>query len=103
LAAQPAMAAFCEAGTKMDKPIGEWNEIELITYGDKSLHIVNGKVVMALKNSRYKDGDTIKPLTHGKLQLQSEAAEVYYKDIMIKPITEIPAEYAKYFRVVAWR
>ncbi|TFF40088.1 3-keto-disaccharide hydrolase [Mucilaginibacter psychrotolerans] len=88
---------FCEAGAKMDKPIGQWNEIELITYGDKSLHIVNGKVVMALKNSRFKDGDVIKPLTHGKLQLQSEAAEVYYKDIMIKPIKEIPAGYAGYF------
>jgi hypothetical protein len=88
---------FCEAGKKMDKAIGEWNEIELVTYGDKSLHIVNGQVVMALKNSRYKDGDVIKPLTHGKLQLQSEAAEVYYKDIMIKPIKGIPTEYAKYF------
>ncbi|RWY52550.1 3-keto-disaccharide hydrolase [Mucilaginibacter gilvus] len=88
---------FCGAGKKMDKPIGQWNEMELITYGDKSLHIVNGQVVMALKNSRYKDGDTMKPLTHGKLQLQSEAAEVYYKDIMIKPIKSIPAEYAKYF------
>lgn len=88
---------FCEAGTKMDKRIGEWNEIELITYGDKSLHIVNGKVVMALKNSRYKDGEVIKPLTQGKLQLQSEAAEVYYKDIKIKPISGIPAKYAAYF------
>ncbi|TSD64621.1 DUF1080 domain-containing protein [Inquilinus sp. KBS0705] len=88
---------FCEAGAKMDKPLGEWNEIELITYGDKSLHIVNGKVVMALQNSRFKDGDVIKPLTHGKLQLQSEAAEVYYKDIMIKPISGIPAEYKQYF------
>jgi hypothetical protein len=90
--------SFCEAGTKMDKRMGEWNEIELITYGDKSLHIVNGKVVMALKNSRFKDGDVMKPLTHGKLQLQSEAAEVYYKDIMIKPITGIPAKYAAYFK-----
>jgi hypothetical protein len=90
LAAQLATAAFCEAGKKMDKPIGEWNEIELITYGDKSLHIVNGQVVMALKNSRYKDGDVIKPLTHGKLQLQSEAAEVYYKDIMIKTNKRYP-------------
>ena len=88
---------FCEAGTKMDKPIGDWNEIELITYGDKSLHIVNGKVVMALQNSRYVDAGVTKPLTHGKLQLQSEAAEVFYKDIMIKPISSIPAEYKKYF------
>lgn len=89
---------FCEAGAKMDKPMGEWNEIELITYGDKSLHIVNGKVVMALKNSRYKDGDALKPLTHGKLQLQSEAAEVFYKDIFIKPINSIPAKYLEYFK-----
>lgn len=78
--------------------MGEWNEMELITYGDKSLHIVNGKVVMVLKNSRFKDGDVMKPLTHGKLQLQSEAAEVYYKNIMIKPITGIPAKYAAYFK-----
>jgi hypothetical protein len=88
---------FCEAGTKMDKPIGEWNEIELITYGDKSLHIVNGKVVMALQNSRYIDAGVTKPLTHGKLQLQSEAAEVFYKDIVIKPISSIPAGYEQYF------
>ena len=88
---------FCQAGTNMDKP-GEWNEIELITYGDKSLHIVNGKVVMALSGSRYKDGDTIKPLVKGKLQLQSEAAEIYYKDIMIKPVKGIPEAYGNYFK-----
>jgi hypothetical protein len=38
-----------------------------------------------------------KPLTHGKLQLQSEAAEVFYKDIVIKPISSIPAGYEQYF------
>jgi hypothetical protein len=56
-AALPATAAFARRAPKWINPIGQWNEIELITYGDKSLHIVNGKVVMALKNSRYKDGD----------------------------------------------
>jgi hypothetical protein len=88
---------FCQAGTDIDKP-GQWNEIELITYGDKSIHIVNGKVVMAIANSRYKDGNVLKPLTHGKLQLQSEAAEIYYKDVLIKPIKGIPAAYAGYFK-----
>ncbi|MDB4902089.1 MAG: hypothetical protein JWQ63_1370 [Mucilaginibacter sp.] len=87
---------FCHAG--MDAEIkGGWNDIELITYGDKSIRIVNGKVVMALSNSRYMVGTEEKPLVKGKLQLQCEAAEVYYKDIMIKPIDGIPAEYAPYF------
>lgn len=52
---------------------------------------------MALTNSSYKDGSGRKPLTHGKIQLQSEAAEVFYKDIQIQNITAIPAKYASYF------
>ncbi|WP_211236749.1 family 16 glycoside hydrolase [Sporocytophaga myxococcoides] len=70
--------------------------MELITFGDKSLQIVNGKVVMALSNSSYMDG-ILKPLTKGRIQLQSEAAEVFFKDIKIKPITKLPSEYADYF------
>ena len=53
---------------------------------------------MALSGSRYKEGDVFKPLTHGRIQLQSESAEVYYKDIEIQQIADIPAEYAKYFK-----
>ena len=42
---------------------------------------------MILKNSRYldKDGKFV-PLTKGKIQLQSEAAELYYTDIKIRSI-----------------
>lgn len=90
---------YCMAGGYYEsKGDGAWTELELISFGDKSLHIVNGKVAMALANSRYKDGDVIKPLTHGHIQLQSESAEVYYKDIRIQQITEIPKEYAAYFK-----
>jgi hypothetical protein len=39
-----------------------------------------------------------KPLVHGKIQIQSEAAEVFYKDIKIKQIEGIPAKYAAYFK-----
>ena len=70
---------------------GEWNDVELITLGDSSIHIVNGKVVMRLFNSRNMIDKT--PLTSGKIILQSEGAEVFYKDLYIKPITEIPAAY----------
>ncbi len=88
---------FCHAGVDAEKK-GDWNDLELITYGDKAIRIVNGQVVMALSNSRYMVGNEAKPLVHGKIQLQCEAAEVFYKDIMIKPIGGIPAEYAGYFK-----
>jgi thiol-disulfide isomerase/thioredoxin len=85
------------AGSDEDRP-GEWNSIELVCYGANCVHIANGKVVMALANSRYRDGDSFKPLDRGKLQIQSEAAEVFYRDLEIRPITAMPAEYAGYFK-----
>jgi hypothetical protein len=87
----------CLRGKDAEKPKGEWNTLELITFGDKSLHIVNGQVVMALSNSRYtKDGKEI-PLTKGKILLQSEAGEAFFKGVKIKSIKGIPAEYQAYF------
>ena len=74
-----------------EKAYGEWNEVELIVLGDSSIHVVNGKVVMRLFNSSTMKEN--KPLTSGKLILQSEGAEVYYKDIFIKNISEIPPAY----------
>lgn len=88
---------FCHAGTDAEIK-GDWNELELITYGDKSVRIVNGKVVMALSNSRYMVNGEAKPLISGKIQIQSEAAEVYYKDMMMKKIDGMPKEYAGYFK-----
>lgn len=83
---------------KYESPKGEWTELELVCYEGNSLHIVNGHVVMALYNSSYMDDyDQMQPLDHGQIQLQSEAAELYYKDIQIKKLTKIPQEYAEYF------
>jgi len=53
---------------------------------------------MALEHSRYvKDGIEV-PLTKGTIQIQSEGAEVFYKDIQIKPIAAFPDAYASYFQ-----
>ncbi len=88
---------FCKAAANYESPSGQWTELELISVNGQSIHLVNGHVVMAVANSGYvKDGQR-QPLTHGKIQLQSEAAEVFYKGIMIKPIEAMPAEYAQYF------
>ena len=40
---------------------------------------------MVLKNSRYVENGNKIPMNKGKIQLQSEAAEVYFKEIKIKP------------------
>jgi hypothetical protein len=57
--------------------------------------VVNGKVVMVLTGSRHVvDGKEV-PLTRGKIQLQSEGAEVFYRNIALRPITKIPAELLK--------
>jgi hypothetical protein len=76
---------------------GEWTELELICFQGKSLHIVNGQVVMLLQNSRYVENDKPIPLTKGKIQIQSEAAKVYDKDILIKELDEMPKQYAAFF------
>ncbi|NOR76354.1 MAG: DUF1080 domain-containing protein [Draconibacterium sp.] len=88
---------FCLRSANYENNYGEWNTIELICFEDKSIHIVNGNVVMILRNSRYVDEGEIIPMTKGKIQLQSEAAEVYYKNIEIRNLEKLPTEYSQYF------
>lgn len=88
---------FCMRSENHESPEGEWTTLELICFEDKSLHIVNGHVVMILKNSRYNDNGNPLPLTKGKIQLQSEAAEVFFKDIQIKNIDGLPEKYKGLF------
>jgi hypothetical protein len=68
----------------------EWNTVELYAVGQTSAHVINGQTNMILTGLRHKvDGQEV-PLTKGKLQFQSEAAEVYYRNIEIQPIDKIP-------------
>lgn len=86
----------CNKGFDNENPHGEWNTLELICFEGSSLHIVNGKVVMALYNSQIQNLDkNIVPLHKGKIQIQSEAAEVFYKNIEIKSIDKLPKKYNK--------
>lgn len=88
---------FCMRSENRESAGDGWTDLELICFGDKSLHIVNGKVVMVLQNSRYMEDGKATPLVKGKLQLQSEAAEVYFKDVEIKSIDALPEMYGKLF------
>jgi len=79
----------------MEKPNGEWNTLDLYTVGQKSMHVVNGTLVMILENSReIIDGMEI-PVTGGKIQIQTEGAEIYYRGIQIRPITSLPEKFDK--------
>lgn len=69
---------------------GEWNTLELYCYGDTAVHVVNGVVTMMLYKSRQIDGNTESPLKKGKIQIQSEGAEVFYKNLELEKISELP-------------
>ena len=85
------------SGPDVSDPQAEWTSLELICFEDKAIHIVDGQVKMALRNSAKWDGEKDIPLVKGRIQLQSEAAEVFFKDIEIRPIKSIPEEYAYLF------
>lgn len=92
-----AQTGFCMRSANYEKP-DEWNDIDLICFDGRSLHIVNGHVVMILDNSRYSENGNSSTLVKGKIQIQSEAAEVFYKDIKIRALVNFPSEYEKYFK-----
>ncbi len=70
----------------------EWNSAELYTVGDRAIFLVNGHVVNALTEARVARDTARVPLTRGKLQLQSEGSEVFYRRVQLRPITAFPPE-----------
>jgi len=78
-----------------ENPTGQWNTLDLYCHGDTSIHVVNGKVMMVLYHNSQMDNGQVSPLTKGKIQVQSEGSEVYYKDIKIESIDRLPAELIK--------
>lgn len=75
-----------------EKPLGEWNTVDLYCFGRTAVHVVNGVTVMVNENTgTYTDG-AIAPLTSGKIQIQSEGGELFVKKVAVRPITELPKE-----------
>jgi len=60
-----------------EKPNGQWNTIEVIAERDRITHIVNGVVVNQATNVS---------VQKGKILMQSEGAEVYYRKILLIPL-----------------
>jgi len=76
-----------------EKPKGQWTTMEIIADGKTLIHKVDGHEVLRVTNSQQTlDGKQV-PLTRGKLQIQSEGAEVFYRHVMIKPLDKPAASY----------
>lgn len=66
-----------------------WNTVEVILDGDKATHIINGKIAnygWDLRQPDPNDPTRYIPLNKGHLLLQAEGAEVYYRNVQVKPL-----------------
>ena len=85
---------YTHAAVEPDAPHGAWNVLEIYVVGDDAVHVANGEVVMAVQNAVDAAG---RPLTSGQIQLQSEAAECFYRHLTVTPLDAMPAAYAGLF------
>jgi Domain of Unknown Function (DUF1080) len=68
------VTGFRQPENEVENPHGEWNVLELVADHDRVMQFVNGKLVNEGKN-----GNT----THGKIDFQSEGAEVYFRNMAL--------------------
>ena len=66
-----------------EKPLGEWNVMEVVCKGDKVEVSVNGLLQNTATDCREPDG---KPLTKGAICLQSEGTPVEFRNVTIEPL-----------------
>lgn len=60
-------------------PNGRWNTLEIISFNGKCIHVLNGEVV------NYGEDASVRS---GRILLQSEYAEVFYKNVLIRELSD---------------
>jgi 3-keto-disaccharide hydrolase len=66
-----------------------WNTVEVIIRGDRSTHLVNGRIVNNARDIQRPDPNNqsrMIPLTSGRILLEAEGSEIWFRDIRIKPL-----------------
>jgi hypothetical protein len=64
-----------------------WNTVEVIIQGDRSTHLVNGRIVNNARDIQQPDPKNpshMIPLTSGRILLEAEGSEIWFRDIRIK-------------------
>lgn len=80
-----------EAASDAERPVGQWNTLDLYVLGDRAVHVVNGVPVAEIHGiaTIMPDGSR-RPLANGHIQLQSEGAETWFRNITAEPIQALP-------------
>jgi hypothetical protein len=63
----------------VERPHGEWNRLDVLCDGDRITTILNGVLVNEGKNSSH---------TEGKITLQTEGAELFFRKFEIRPLVK---------------
>jgi hypothetical protein len=71
------VAGYRDPNGDPEKPLGEWNVLELLCDGDTVKYWVNGKLV--------NEGSGANP-SRGRILFQSEGAELYFRNIELRPL-----------------
>ncbi|MDF7799577.1 DUF1080 domain-containing protein [Pontiellaceae bacterium B1224] len=86
--AEPVAGRSVWTNLGVEKPRGEWNEMEIQVHGaSKVIYFLNGEKVFELTDIKQKTDDgTYIPLDKGHIGLQAEWAELLYRNIRIKEL-----------------
>jgi len=75
---------------KEAKELPSWNTVEVIARDDTTLHLLNGEEVNRGEGIRFVDpekGGAPRSITRGRIALEIEAAEIYFRKVEIKTLT----------------
>jgi hypothetical protein len=76
------VTGFRQPAGEVENAQGEWNVLELVADHDRVVLYVNGKLVNQGTNSN---------TTHGKIDFESEGAEVYFRHMALASLKKTPA------------
>jgi len=66
-----------------------WNQLELVLDGNRITQIVNGRAVMRawdIQQPSLEDPTRYVPISSGRIMLQAEGAEVWFRNVQMKPL-----------------
>jgi len=61
----------------VESPYGHWTRLEVIAEGDKVTNVVNGTIVNHATQATFREG---------RIMLQSEGAEIYFRKVELQPV-----------------
>jgi hypothetical protein len=61
----------------VEKPVGEWNRMEILCEGDSIIYLLNGVLMNAAARAGW---------SSGKILFQSEGAEIFFRRIEVRPL-----------------